>query len=52
MKIFQKKVFIYGWRHYALALLENHVKLYAPSIFARKCGLKFANILNLAKKVV
>ena len=36
--------------HYALAPLENHVKIYAPYTFARKCRLKLVNILNLAKK--
>ena len=39
------------WRHYAIAPLKNHVAVYAPSIFARKCGLKFVNILNLAKRI-
>ena len=40
----------FGGRHYALAPLENHVGVYAPSIFARKCGLNLVNILNLAKR--
>ena len=39
---------LYGGRHYPLATLGNHVGVYAPSIFARKCRLKLANILNLA----
>ena len=38
-------------RHYVLAPLENHVAMY-PSIFARKCRIKLANILNLAKWIV
>ena len=40
---------LYGG-HYALAPLENHVAVYAPSIFARKCRLRLVNILILAKK--
>ena len=31
---------------------ENHVGVYAPSIFSRKRGLKLVNILNLAKRIV
>ena len=42
---------LYGSGHYALAPLENHVGLY-PSIFARKCRIKLANVLNLAKRIV
>ena len=42
---------LYGVRHYALDLLENHVGVY-PSIFARKSRIKLANILNLAKRIV
>ena len=34
--------------HYVIAPLENHVGIYL-SIFARKCRIKLANILNLAK---
>ena len=40
-----------GGRHYALAPLKNHVGVYAPSIFARKCRLKL-NILNMVKSIV
>ena len=42
---------LYRGRHYALAPLENHVWVYAPSIFARKFKLKLLSILNLAKKI-
>ena len=42
---------LYGARHYALAPLENHVGLH-PSIFVRKCKIKLANLLNLAKRIV
>ena len=42
---------LYGPRHYALAPLENRMGLY-PSIFARKCRIKLANILNLTKSIV
>ena len=42
---------LYGRRYYALAPLENHVVVYAPSIFGRKWGLK-DNILNLTKRIV
>ena len=42
---------LYGARHYGLPPLENLVEVY-PSIFARKCRIKLANILNLAKKIV
>ena len=31
--------------------LENHAGVY-PSIFARKCRIKLANIFNLAKRIV
>ena len=43
-----------GWwgKHYAFTPLENGVGIYALSRFARKCGLKLVNILNLAKKIV
>ena len=39
---------LFGGRHYALAPVENHVGVCAPSIFVRKCGLKLVNILTLA----
>ena len=39
---------LYGARHYAFAPMENHVGVY-PLIFGRKCRIKFADILNLAK---
>ena len=42
----------FGGRHYDLAPLENHVGVYAPSIFASKHRLKLDNILNLAKSIV
>ena len=38
-------------RHYALAPLKNHVGVY-PSVLARKCRIRFANILKLAKSIV
>ena len=53
MKSFYKKVppyFMGG--HYALAPLENHVGVYTPSTFARKCRLMLVNTLNLAKKII
>ena len=34
------------------APLASYVGVHAPSIFARKCRLKLANILNLAKRIV
>lgn len=37
-------------RHYPLASLDSHVGVYAPSIFAKKCGLRLVYTLNLAKK--
>ena len=53
MKRFQKKVHpCFMEEHYALAPLENHLGVYSPSTFARKCRLKLFNILNLAKKIV
>ena len=39
---------LYRARHYAFAPMENHVGVY-PLIFGRKCRIKFADILNLAK---
>ena len=42
---------LYGAEHYVLAPLENLVGVY-PSVFARKCRMKLAKILNLAKKIV
>ena len=39
-----------GKKYYAVDPLENHVGVYVPSIFARTCGLKLVNRLNLAKK--
>ena len=44
-------MFFWG-RHYALAPLENHVGVYASSIFASKRRLKLVSILNLAKSIV
>ena len=42
----------YGARHYAhLSPLENHMGVY-PSIFARECRIKLANIVNLPKRIV
>ena len=35
--------------HYTLAPLENHVAVYTSPMFARKCRLRLANILNLTK---
>ena len=54
IKIIYKKVLpcFFGGRHYALAPLQNHVGVYTPSTFARKCGLKLVNILNLAKRII
>ena len=42
---------LYGAGHYSLAPLENLVGVY-PSIFPRKCRIKLAKILNLAKRIV
>ena len=42
---------LYGTKHYALAPLGNLVGVY-PSIFARKCRIKLAKILNLAKRIL
>ena len=45
MKSIYKKVthlVFLGGRHYALAPLENHVGVYAPSLFELKCGLKLS----------
>ena len=42
---------LYWARHYALALLLNLAGVYS-SIFARKCRIKLAKILNLAKMIV
>ena len=42
---------LYWARHYALALLLNLAGVYS-SIFARKCRIKLAKILNLAKRIV
>ena len=42
---------LYGG-HYALAPLENNMRVYVPSIFAQNCTLKLVKILNLAKKIV
>ena len=41
---------LYEGRHYALTPLENHVGLYAYSIFARTCRLKLANIIEFGKR--
>ena len=38
-------------RHYVLVPLEMHVGVY-PSIFARTCRIKLANILSFAKRIV
>ena len=38
-------------RSISLTPLENHVGIYAPSIFTRKCTLKLLNILNSAKRI-
>ena len=43
---------IFRGRHYALPPLENHVGVYASSIFAKKCRLKLVNILNLVKRIL
>ena len=52
-KAFRKRSLHTLWgEHYALAPLKTHVGLYAPSILAKKCKLKPANILNLAKRIV
>ena len=40
---------LYGG-HYALAPLENHVGIYAPSILLKKCR-QLVNILNLARRL-
>ena len=42
---------LYRARHYALAPLENHVEVY-PSVLARKCRIRLANILKLAKRII
>ena len=42
---------LYRGRHYALAPMENHVWVYAPSVVARKCKLKLVNIFNFTKKI-
>ena len=50
LKAFRKRsLHTFLGRHYALAPQENDVGVYAPSIFARKCGLKLLKILNLEK---
>ena len=41
-----------GGGHNAPAPRKNRVRVYALSIFARKCRLKLVNLLNLAKKIV
>ena len=43
---------LFSGTHYILAPLENNVRVYAPSIFAKKYRLKLVNILNLAKRIV
>ena len=40
-----------GWNTMSFAPLENLVGVY-PSIFARKCRIKLAKILNLAQRIV
>ena len=42
---------LYGAGHYALAPLKNLVGVY-PSIIARKCRIKLAKILKLAKRII
>ena len=51
--IFHEKLpsILYRAGDYALAPLENHVGVH-PSIFARKCRIKLAKILNLAKRII
>ena len=54
MKSFDKKAppYLFGERQYTLAVLKNHMGVYAPSIFGRKYGLKAVYILNLAKRIL
>ena len=53
MKNFKKNVPLYFTGGDTMPLeMEIHVGIYAPSIFARKYGLKLNNILHLEKRIV
>ena len=53
MKVFKKKVSSYFMGEtLCTSSTEKLCGVYALSIFAKKCGLKLVNILNLAKRTV